>query len=94
MKDVLTRAGYRDIEMESVSELMYFGPDADNAAQFIGGQFADFLVDLEPQTRGRAVADLRRDMACHESEGGVYYSSAAWLIRAKWIGKASGGRTG
>jgi len=39
--------------------------------------------DLDADTRGRAIDSLRASMADHQTEQGVFYDSAAWLIEAR-----------
>jgi hypothetical protein len=62
---------------------MYFGPDPDDAFQFISGQHAAMVRDLDADARSRALDNLRASMGDHQTERGVYYDSAAWLIEAR-----------
>jgi hypothetical protein len=62
---------------------MYFGPDSDEAARFIAGQFAGILAELDAATRDQAITALREDMAGHHTDRGVHYDAASWLVLAR-----------
>ncbi|GLY70417.1 class I SAM-dependent methyltransferase [Amycolatopsis taiwanensis] len=83
VRQLLTSAGFTDVRLHGLTEPMYFGRDADDACQFIAGQFAWMIADLDAADRARALADLRATMVEHQTERGVLYDSAAWLIEAK-----------
>lgn len=83
VRDVLTSAGFVDVRPSGLAEPMYFGPDADDACRFIAGQFAGLVRPLDPATRARALDALRADMAEHQTDRGVRYDSAAWLVEAR-----------
>ncbi len=82
VRSLLTSAGFSDVQLQGLSEPMYFGPDPDDALRFVSGQHAGMVRDLAPGTRARALEDLRASLADHHTERGVLYDSAAWLIRA------------
>jgi SAM-dependent methyltransferase len=79
-RDLLTSTGFHDVRTEPRTADMYLGRDADDALEFITGQFASAFARLPD--RERAVADLRADFAAHETQRGVRYGSAAWFTRA------------
>lgn len=81
-RDLLRGAGFVDVELHGLHEPMYFGKDVDDACEFISGQLAALLRDLDASTKAKALNDLRADMAEHLSDAGVRYDSAAWLIEA------------
>jgi ubiquinone/menaquinone biosynthesis C-methylase UbiE len=83
VRPLLRSAGFEDVALRGVSEPMYFGPDPDDALRFISGQHAAMVRDLDADTRSRALDDLRASMGNHQTERGVYYDSAAWLIEAR-----------
>jgi hypothetical protein len=62
---------------------MYFGPEPDDACRFVSGQLAWMVRDLDADTRGRAIDSLRASMADHQTDRGVLYDSAVWLIEAR-----------
>jgi hypothetical protein len=39
--------------------------------------------DLDADTRGRAIDSLRASVADHQTDRGVLYDSAVWLIEAR-----------
>jgi hypothetical protein len=67
-----------------VEEPFIAGTDADDAVAFLsrGGVVRGLLRDLEPSDRERALEAFRATMASHETEDGVRFGSAAWLISA------------
>lgn len=80
-RDLLGSTGFRDIRIEPRTADMYLGRDADDAVDFVTGQFAPAFARLPD--RDRAVAGLRADFAAHESSRGVRYGSAAWFVSAR-----------
>jgi ubiquinone/menaquinone biosynthesis C-methylase UbiE len=82
VRQLLTSAGFADVRLRSLTEPMYFGVDADDASRFITGQFGWMIEGLGAADRTRVVDGLRGAMAAHQTERGVLYDSAAWLIEA------------
>jgi SAM-dependent methyltransferase len=83
VREVLTAAGHRRVEVEGLAEPEWFGADPDDALTFVLG-FAGWLLDgLDDDARARAVADLRRRIEAHAGPGGVEFGSAAWLVTAR-----------
>ncbi|OOC02687.1 class I SAM-dependent methyltransferase [Amycolatopsis azurea] len=80
---LLTSAGYTDFRCTAVNKPMYFGQDVDDAADFVIEQHGGRLSDLDEATRAKAVAALRADLAEHQTDRGVFYGSAAWLVEAR-----------
>jgi SAM-dependent methyltransferase len=83
VRALLTSAGFADVRLHGLREPMYFGRDPDDACQFISGQFAWMINDLDAETQARALANLRATMADHHTERGVLYDSATWLTEAR-----------
>jgi hypothetical protein len=83
VRTLLTEAGFSDVRPQDLREPMYFGPDTEDAFQFVSGQHAGMVSDLDPTTRARALENLRANLADHYTERGVLYDSAAWLIQAR-----------
>ncbi|WP_245976240.1 class I SAM-dependent methyltransferase [Amycolatopsis palatopharyngis] len=83
VRGLLASAGFADVRLNGLSEPMYFGPNIEDACEFVAGQFALSLDDLDAGGRARALERLRTDMADHQTERGVLYDSAAWLIEAR-----------
>ncbi|MFF4105134.1 class I SAM-dependent methyltransferase [Streptomyces sp. NPDC001903] len=82
VRTVLGAAGFTDIRLEPHGEAMWFGEDAADAERFTLGMLGWMLDGLDEQDRRRAVDELRSTLAAHESDSGVRYASAAWIIRA------------
>ena len=61
---------------------MWFGTDADDPHRFVLGQLGWMLEDLDDGGRVRALDGLRTTVSAHETDDGVAYESAAWIIRA------------
>lgn len=83
VRGLLTSAGFADVRLRGLTEPMYFGRDADDACQFISGQFASALDGLDAEATARALDNLRTTLADHQADRGVVYDSAAWLIEAQ-----------
>ena len=83
-RELLTNAGYRNVEMASVQEPMCFGVDVEAAMRLaLGvGLVRGLLADLDDRTRGEAIAALERALRAHETNEGVLLDSAAWLVSA------------
>ena len=82
-RPLIESTGFTDVRIDGLTEPMHFGRDADDALRFVTGQFGGMLADLTPDARARALADLRADLVDHETDQGVRYDSATWLIRAR-----------
>ncbi|MEV7548198.1 methyltransferase domain-containing protein [Amycolatopsis sp. NPDC089917] len=80
---LLTSAGYADVRCTAVDKPMYFGQDVDDAAEFVIEQHGGRLSDLDDATRVKAIETLRADLAEHQTDRGVFYGSAAWLVEAR-----------
>lgn len=83
VQEILTAAGWNDVTLTAHDEPLWFGEDADTATDFIVGQMAWLLDDLEPDRRGQAVTYLREVMASHVGDDGVLLQSGAWLVTAR-----------
>jgi SAM-dependent methyltransferase len=82
VRNILTNGGFTNIELEPATAGMWFGTDADDAYRFVLGLLGWMLDGLDDIGRDRALAALRATTADHETDGGVSYDSAAWIIRA------------
>lgn len=83
IEELLTSAGYVEIKCTAVNKPMYFGEDVDDAAEFIVEQHGGRLSDLDDTARDGAIQALRADLAEHQTDLGVFYGSAAWLVEAR-----------
>ncbi|MFE5770594.1 class I SAM-dependent methyltransferase [Streptomyces sp. NPDC056485] len=82
VRTVLGAAGFTDVRLDPHGEEMWFGEDAADAERFVLGMLGWMLDLLDEEDRPRAVDGLRATLAAHQSDSGVLYASAAWLIRA------------
>jgi hypothetical protein len=80
---LLSAGGFSEVQLQGLDEPMYFGSDPDNAFRFVSAHHAGMVRDLDPNTRARALEDLRASLVDHHTEQGVFYDSAAWLIQAR-----------
>jgi SAM-dependent methyltransferase len=83
VRDVLTAAGFADVESEPHNGSMWFGDDADNAYGFVLGLMGWMLQGLDDEGRTRALDNLRRTLSAHDTGYGVLYDSATWITRAR-----------
>jgi SAM-dependent methyltransferase len=79
---LLEAAGFSNCVHRPLDAEMWFGADADDAQQFILGFLGWVLNGLDNAGRTRAVDDLHATLAAHQTDNGVVYRSAAWLVTA------------
>jgi len=81
----LRAAGFTQVAVEGVEEPVWAGSDADDAFLFFrdSGVARGLLQDLADAARSSALELLRETMAAHQTENGVEFGSAAWLITAR-----------
>jgi SAM-dependent methyltransferase len=84
-RSILSEAGFGDIAVEGVEKPMWFGATSDDAYTFVRGLgFTEFMLrDLDDRARARALDDLRASIGAHETDEGVLYPSAMWILSAK-----------
>jgi SAM-dependent methyltransferase len=82
VRNVLTRAGFTDIELDGTTADMWFGHDADDAHRFVLGLMGWMLEGVDDAGRARAIDALHTTMAAHATPDGVLFESAAWTIQA------------
>ncbi|MFC6013373.1 class I SAM-dependent methyltransferase [Nocardia lasii] len=85
-ESLLAAAGFVDIRLADIDEPVYYGPDVpaayDNLLRLTG--FTAFLAALEPSDAEHARARLRAILDDHQTDGGVYFDSRAWLVTARY----------
>jgi SAM-dependent methyltransferase len=84
VREVLGVAGFDGIELEPLDEPMSFGRDADDAFPFLQtfGLTKGLTEGLDAADRDRAMASLRSMVEAHETDDGVLFGTAAWLVTA------------
>lgn len=82
VRTLLTSAGFADVELEGLTSGLWFGNDADDAHRFVLGLMGWMLQGLDDAGNARAKQALHATMAAHETPDGVFFESAAWIIKA------------
>lgn len=81
-RSILGKAGFTDVSFQSLHEPISFGPDQDDAFDFVSGLTSWMREGLEDDARDSALATLRATIAQHTGAQGVTYQSATWIIQA------------
>ncbi|MGH9185794.1 MAG: class I SAM-dependent methyltransferase [Acidimicrobiales bacterium] len=82
ISDLLTRAGFTDIETTSVEAPLRLGSDADDAVSFLSGTgiARALLESVDPDTATRALDAIRDALRPYERPDGLCLGGAAWLV--------------
>lgn len=82
---LLTDAGFIDIAHQPARGPFSLGVDAESAYAFAARSpmVQNLGRDLDDATRAKALDTLRRSIEDHETDDGVLFQSAAWLISAR-----------
>lgn len=84
-QDILTTAGFTEIGFTDVHEPVYYGPDTatalDNVLRLL--KYQDLLAGLDTATAEQARTRLHTTLDAHNTDGGVYFDSRAWIITAR-----------
>jgi SAM-dependent methyltransferase len=82
---ILAAAGFSHIGFTDVQEPVYYGRDVATALQWVRGfsctQVA--LRELDAAATESALERLRKLMAVHQNESGVWFGSRAWIVDAR-----------
>lgn len=79
VEEILTGAGFTDVQVTDVREPVYYGPDPDTAAEAV---LVLRMVRDSPAAE-HALDRLRPVMAAHATDDGVWFDSRAWLVTAR-----------
>jgi SAM-dependent methyltransferase len=84
---ILTAAGFADVSFTDVHEPVYYGPDSAAAFNAVLHQlkFKDLLADLDAAAAEQARTRLRATLDAHNTDGGVYFDSRAWIVTARRV---------
>lgn len=84
VKEILCAAGFADVAFTDVHEPVYYGPDVAAALNWIRGFTctSEVLKRLDPAAATRANERLRRMLAAHLRDDGVWFDSRAWIVTA------------
>lgn len=85
VRGLLTETGFRNIELASIDEPIWFGRDADAAYEFVGdiGIVKGLSDGLGPAARDDGHEKLKAALRSHETPEGVRFDTATWLITAE-----------
>jgi len=85
VRALLTGAGFDDVELVAVDELMYLGRDGDDAWDYVRqmGIVKGLTESLDDETKAEALAKLRQVIDAHATDEGVLIAAGAWLITAR-----------
>ena len=82
VRAILGAAGFADVTFQSLHEPMSFGPDPDDAFDFVSELTGWMRNGLDEAGRDVALTALRTTIAEHTGDRGVTYQSATWIIQA------------
>jgi SAM-dependent methyltransferase len=84
VKEILQAAGFAGLAFTDVHEPVYYGPDLTAALDWVHGFtcISAVLNRLDPAAATRADERLRRALAAHLGDDGVWFNSRAWIITA------------
>ena len=85
VREVLGAAGWTDIELTGVTEMLRVGPTADDATEFQVNEpaTADLLAEAGTDAAAKAVESLRQAYQAKETPDGVLLGGAAWVVTAR-----------
>jgi SAM-dependent methyltransferase len=84
-RGVLAASGFTGATFTEVDDPVYYGPDPDVAYDLVLGlrDPQELLAGLDAAAAGRARQRLRAVLAEHDTGGGVYFGSRAWIVTAR-----------
>ena len=83
VRELLSTAGYTDVELEGSEAPMSFGDDPDTALDFILGLTDWMIRDLDDAGKEAARDALAATIAEHQGPDGVTFASATWITTAR-----------
>jgi ubiquinone/menaquinone biosynthesis C-methylase UbiE len=84
VRDLLSRAGFADIEVESVTESVPLGSAPAAAAWFLCGRptSQQLMTGADDATVAKIIDALAQTLAGYQTPAGIELNSAAWLVTA------------
>jgi SAM-dependent methyltransferase len=83
VRSILDAAGFLDVSVTEVREPVYYGPDVAAALDFVRDMKRPMLARLDAAAAERTLVRLRETLVAHETGGGVFFDSRAWLVTAE-----------
>ncbi|GAA3343070.1 hypothetical protein GCM10020358_40390 [Amorphoplanes nipponensis] len=82
---ILRAAGFDGVAFTDVREPVHYGPDVATALAWIRGFTctSEVLRRLEPAAAAQTVERLRRALAEHRRDDGVWFDARAWIVTAR-----------
>ena len=82
---ILAAAGFAEVSFTDVHEPVYYGPDSATAFDAVLRllKFEDMLASLDAAAAEQARTRLRTTLDAHNTDGGVYFDSRAWIVTAQ-----------
>jgi SAM-dependent methyltransferase len=84
VQGILEAAGFTDITFSDVRERVFYGRDVDAALEWVRGftSTKEVLDRLDPPGSELALERLRKTLAEHARDDGIYFDSRAWIVKA------------
>ncbi len=85
VREILHAAGFSEVALTDVDEPICFGPDVAAALDWVHGFTCtrEALKRLDPAAATHAKEELRRVLAEHLHDDGVWFDARAWLVTAR-----------
>ncbi|MFD3705398.1 class I SAM-dependent methyltransferase [Nocardia sp. NPDC058658] len=82
VRKLLHGAGFDHVELTSSTETTTYGRTVEEAHTFLLGLLGWMVEGQEPAQRAYSIAALRDTLAAHQTDDGVRFGSATWLVTA------------
>jgi SAM-dependent methyltransferase len=82
---ILGAAGFAEVSFTDVHEPVYYGADSATAFDAVLGLWGlkDLLANLYDAAAEQVRTGLRTTLDSHQTEGGVFFDSRAWIVTAR-----------
>jgi SAM-dependent methyltransferase len=82
---ILGAAGFAEVSFTDVHEPVYYGADSATAFDAVLGLWGlkDLLANLDDAAAEQVRTGLRTTLDSHQTEGGVFFDSRAWIVTAR-----------
>jgi hypothetical protein len=84
--DLLSGAGWGDIQITPITERAWIGSDVDDVMSYVRGmpRIRDLAASLDdPALTERVLATIAEEYAARQGADGVWVYAAAWLVTAR-----------